>query len=63
MPWAALPWMIGLMRKALKDGWRYRRSSLAVHLVGGVNATACSPGSAPLWIIYSWLVRASTRGR
>ena len=42
MPWAALPWMIGLMRKALRDGgWRYPAIfALVVQVVGGVNATA-----------------------
>ena len=28
MPWAALPWMIAVTRKALREGgWRYPRSS------------------------------------
>ena len=42
MPWAALPWMIGLIRKALRDGgWRYPAIfALVVQVVGGVNATA-----------------------
>ena len=42
LPWAALPWLIGLMRKALRDGgWRYPALfALVVQVVGGVNATA-----------------------
>ena len=42
LPWAALPWMIALMRKALRDGgWRYPAIfALVVQVVGGVNATA-----------------------
>ena len=54
MPWAALPWMIGLMRKALRDGgWRYPAIfALVVQVVGGVNATALIfAGVGPvLWI-------------
>jgi arabinofuranan 3-O-arabinosyltransferase len=60
MPWAALPWMIGLVRKALRDGgWRYPAIfALVVQIVGGVNATALLfAGVGPaLWILYSWLV-------
>ena len=55
MPWAALPWMIGLMRKALRDGgWRYPALfALVVQVVGGVNATALLfAGLGPvLWIV------------
>jgi hypothetical protein len=60
MPWAALPWMIGLIRKALRDGgWRYPAIfALVVQVVGGVNATALIfAGVGPvLWILYSWLI-------
>ncbi len=60
MPWAALPWMIGLIRKALRDGgWRYPALfALLVQVVGGVNATALIfAGVGPvLWIVYAWLV-------
>ncbi len=67
MPWAALPWMIGLMRKALKDGgWRYPAIfALVVQLVGGVNATALLfAGVGPaLWIVYSWLVAREVQWR
>ena len=67
MPWAALPWMIGLMRKALQDGgWRYPAIfALVVQLVGGVNATALLfAGVGPaLWIVYSWLVAREVQWR
>ena len=60
MPWAALPWLIGLMRKALRDGgWRYPAIfAIVVQVVGGVNATALVfAGLGPLlWVVYSWLV-------
>ena len=54
LPWAALPWMIGLTRKALRDGgWRYPAIfALVVQVIGGVNATALIfAGVGPvLWI-------------
>ena len=60
LPFAALPWMIGLTRKALRDGgWRYPALfALVVQVVGGVNATALIfAGVGPvLWIAYAWLV-------
>ena len=48
LPWAALPWMIGVTRKALRDPppgrlsqWRYPAIfALIVQVIGGVNATA-----------------------
>ena len=42
LPFAALPWLIGLTRKALRDGgWRYPAIfALVVQVIGGVNATA-----------------------
>jgi hypothetical protein len=60
LPFAALPWMIGLTRKALRDGgWRYPATfALVVQVIGGVNATAlifCGLGPV-LWIAYAWLV-------
>ena len=59
LPWAALPWMITLMRKALADGgWRYPAAfALLVQVVGGVNATALVfAGVGPaLWVAYAWL--------
>jgi hypothetical protein len=60
LPWAALPWMIGIIRKALRDGgWRYPALfAIVVQIIGGVNATALIfAGVGPvLWIVYSWLV-------
>jgi len=65
MPWAALPWMIAIVAKALRDvnargrvGWRYPAIfALIVQTVGGVNATALLfAGIGPaLWILSSWL--------
>ena len=67
MPWAALPWMIGLVRKALRDGgWRYPAIfALVVQVVGGVNATALLfAGLGPaLWVLYSWLVAREVQWR
>ena len=60
LPFAALPWMIGLTRKALRDGgWRYPAIfALVIQVIGGVNATALIfAGVGPvLWILYAWLV-------
>ncbi|HEV7523774.1 MAG TPA: alpha-(1-_3)-arabinofuranosyltransferase family protein, partial [Acidimicrobiia bacterium] len=60
MPWAALPWMIAVIRKALREkGWRYPAIfALIVQVVGGVNATALIyAGIGPvLWILYAWLI-------
>ncbi|HET9729448.1 MAG TPA: alpha-(1-_3)-arabinofuranosyltransferase family protein [Acidimicrobiia bacterium] len=65
MPWAALPWMIGPIRKALRDGgWRYPAIfALVVQVVGGVNATALIfVGVGPvLWILYEWLIARTVR--
>jgi arabinofuranan 3-O-arabinosyltransferase len=65
LPWAALPWMIGLIRKALRDGgWRYPALfAIVVQIVGGVNATALIfAGVGPvLWILYAWLVAREVR--
>ncbi len=59
-PWAALPWMIGLVVKALREPkrWRYPALfALVVQLVGGVNATALIfAGVGPvLWLLWQWL--------
>lgn len=60
MPWAALPWLIAVTRKALRTkSWRYPAIfALIIQLVGGVNATALIyAGVGPvLWILYTWLV-------
>jgi len=60
MPWAALPWLIALTRKALRTkSWRYPAIfALIIQVIGGVNATALIyAGVGPvLWILYAWLV-------
>src|ERR1700751_4293605 len=60
LPFAALPWLIGLTRKALRDGgWRYPATfALVIQVIGGVNATALIfAGVGPvLWILYAWLI-------
>jgi arabinofuranan 3-O-arabinosyltransferase len=60
LPFAALPWLIGLTRKALRDGgWRYPAIfALVIQVIGGVNATALifAGLGAVLWIAYAWLV-------
>ncbi len=57
LPWAALPWMIGLVDRALRrGGWRHPALfALVVTLVGGVNATALVlAGLGPaLWIVFA----------
>jgi arabinofuranan 3-O-arabinosyltransferase len=67
MPWAALPWMIAVTRKALREkGWRYPAIfALIVQVVGGVNATALIyAGIGPvLWILYAWLVAREVDAR
>ncbi len=67
MPWAALPWMIAVIRKALREkGWRYPAIfALIVQVIGGVNATALIyTGVGPvLWIAYSWLIAREVDAR
>jgi arabinofuranan 3-O-arabinosyltransferase len=67
MPWAALPWLIAVVRKALREkGWRYPAIfALIVQVIGGVNATALIyAGVGPvLWILYSWLVAREVDAR
>ncbi|HZJ28313.1 MAG TPA: alpha-(1-_3)-arabinofuranosyltransferase family protein, partial [Acidimicrobiia bacterium] len=67
LPWAALPWLLALTIRALRDGgWRYPvLIAIVVQVVGGVNATALLfAGLAPaLWIPFSvWGLR-ETSGR
>lgn len=62
LPFAALPWLLALTIRALRDGrWRYPAAfAVVVQVVGGVNATALIfAGIAPvLWIPYSvWVSR------
>lgn len=65
MPWAGLPWMVGLVVLATRrGGWRYPALfALVVALVGGVNATSLLyAGVGPLlWIPYAiWVARETT---
>lgn len=64
-PWAALPWMLALIIRAMRvGGWRYPALfALTVQCVGGVNLTALLfAGIGPLlWIPYSiWIARETT---
>lgn len=67
-PWAALPWMLGFVVLALRNGgWRYPALfALTVQLVSSVNATAfiyAMIGPA-LWIPYAvWVTRDATLRR
>ncbi|MEZ5169424.1 MAG: alpha-(1-_3)-arabinofuranosyltransferase family protein [Acidimicrobiia bacterium] len=65
LPFAGLPWLIGLAARSLRHGgWRYPAMfALVVLTVGGVNATALAfVGVGPiLWIVYeTWVVRDAT---
>ncbi|HEV2308962.1 MAG TPA: alpha-(1-_3)-arabinofuranosyltransferase family protein, partial [Acidimicrobiia bacterium] len=60
--WAALPWMVALVARALRDdSWKYPAIfAIVVQLAGSVNATALiMVGVAPLlWVPYSiWISR------
>lgn len=68
LPWAALPWMIGLVQRALRTGsWRHPAMfAIVVTLVGGVNATALVlAGLGPvLWLPFAvWAHREVTLRR
>lgn len=58
LPWAALPWLVGITDRALRrGGWRHPALfALVVLAVGGVNATALVfAGLGPvLWIAFAW---------
>ena len=58
LPWAALPWLVGLTDRALRrGGWRHPALfALVVLAVGGVNATALVfAGLGPvLWLVFAW---------
>ena len=58
LPWAALPWLVGLTDRAMRrGGWRHPALfALVVLAVGGVNATALVfAGLGPvLWLVFSW---------
>ena len=60
--WAALPWMVALVARALRDGgWRYPAVfAIVVQVAGSVNATALIfAGIGPLlWIVHEvWIAR------
>ncbi len=67
-PWAALPWLLAFMIRALRvGGWKYPALfALTVQLVGGVNATAllfALIGPAA-WFPYAvWVRRDATLAR
>jgi arabinofuranan 3-O-arabinosyltransferase len=68
LPWAALPWLLGLTIKALRHGgWLYPALfALVIQTVGGINATALILiGLAPLlWIVHAvWIERTVTTKR
>lgn len=65
LPWSALPWMIALVVRALRErGWRYPAwFAITVVIVGGVNATSLIyAGVGPvLWIVCAvWVTREVT---
>ncbi len=65
MPWAALPWLVGLAVRALRrGGWRHPAAfAVTIALVGGVNATALLfAGVGPvLWFPYAvWVAREAS---
>ena len=67
LPWAGLPWMIGLTVLAVRHGgWRYpARFALVVLTVGSVNATSLLlVGLAPvLWLVHVTLIERSVPWR
>jgi arabinofuranan 3-O-arabinosyltransferase len=64
LPFAALPWMIGLVARALHDGgWRWPAAfALVVTTAGSVNLTALVlAGFGPvLWVVYAVVAREVT---
>jgi hypothetical protein len=67
LPWAGLPWMIGLTIRSIRDGgWRWPALfAVVVALVGGVNATALVfAGLGPvLWVLYALFVERDVATR
>jgi arabinofuranan 3-O-arabinosyltransferase len=60
--WAALPWMIALTARALRDGgWRYPAAlAIVIQLAGSVNATALlfALVGPTLWVVHAvWVAR------
>ena len=62
LPWAGLPWMLGLTARALRTtGWRHAAAfGLVALTVGGVNASSLLlVGLGPaVWLLWSGLERA-----
>ncbi len=67
LPWAGLPWLLGIVMRGLRRGgwWHAAWFALAVQFIGGVNATALVfVGLAPaLWIVHSVVVTREVRFR
>ncbi len=67
LPWAGLPWMVGLAAKALRrGGWRYPALfALVVAVVSGINASSVLyVGLAPVaWLAYAVAVEREARWR
>lgn len=67
LAWAALPWMVAITARALRDGgWRYPAMfAVVVQVAGSVNATALVfVGIAPvLWVLHAVWVACEVPGR
>ncbi len=67
LPWAGLPWLLGLLIRGLRQGgWRHAAwFALVVQIIGGVNATALIfIGIAPLmWLLHSVFVAREVKLR
>ena len=67
LPWAALPLLLALVIRALRDdGWKYPALfAIVVQVVGSVNATTLVfAGIVPaLWVLYAWLVTREVEWR
>ncbi|MGZ6954727.1 MAG: alpha-(1-_3)-arabinofuranosyltransferase domain-containing protein [Acidimicrobiia bacterium] len=65
LPWAGLPWMLGVLIRGLRQGgwWHAAWFAVIVQVIGGVNATALVfAGLAPLvWILHSVFVTREVR--
>ena len=62
LAWSALPWLVGIIVRALREGgWRYPALfAIVVQIAGSVNATALIlAGIAPLlWVVHAvWISR------
>lgn len=67
LPWAALPWLVGLAHRSLRTGswWHPALFALVVATAGGINATALVlAGLGPvLWIVAAWRIHGEVSGR